>query len=308
MSYDSKKRFETLCRDSYFTRVDETHPLELWIGVDSGGHKALRFLGEFNPVSLSGTKSIEVKQFYSGSQKCIQFALIDPESAELFYKFCDDIIESSRENANQQGGYHFLTYRFSRWKRMFITKSDILSEEQIMGLIGELYFLLAFMIPHYGQHKAIEAWSAPDPTVKDFSIDNTWYEIKAIGSRSPTVKINSLQQLDFSEPGNLVVLRLEKMSASFLGNNLNQLTLKISQMLESPDDVDVFQTKLNLAGYGYNDKYNDYVYDIKDMTLYQVDNSFPALRAHDMEPAVQNVQYDLLLDQISPFIKPQEKK
>jgi hypothetical protein len=303
MNYNSKNQFEQLAIKSYFRRVDETHPLNLWLGVDSDGHKALRFLGEFSPVTLSGTKSIGVKQFLVQGSKCIQFSLIDPESSELFYKFCDDIIDSSRQEANQQGGYHFVTHRFARWKKMFITKSDILPEESIMGLIGELYFLLSYMIPTYGQHKAVEAWSAPDPTIKDFSIDKTWFEIKTVGAKSSVVKISSLQQLESKDPGNLVIFRLEKMSPSFYGTNLNEIVVKINKVLESPEDCDLFQTKLLLAKYTYNEKYDEYVYDIKASTVYSVDQNFPALRSEGLQTAVQNVQYELLIDQLEKYIK-----
>lgn len=302
MNYDSKNEFEQLAIKSYFRRVDETHPLDLWLGIDSDGHKALRFLGEFNPVILAGTKSIKIKQFLVESNKCVQFSLMDPESSELFYKFCDDIIDSSRQEANQQDSYRFITHRFARWKKMFVTKLDILSEESIMGLIGELYFLLSYMIPTYGQHKAIEAWSAPDPTVKDFSIDKTWFEIKTIGSKSSVVKISSLQQLESKHHGNLVIFRFEKMSPSFCGTNLNEIVVKINKILESPEDCDFFQTKLLLAKYTYNEKYNEYVYDIKESTFYSVDDKFPALRSEGLQTAIQNVQYELLIDQLKKYI------
>lgn len=303
MKYDSKNQFEQLAIKSYFRRVDETHPLNLWLGVDSDGFKALRFLGDFNPVTLVGTKSIGVKQFHVEGSKCIQFSLNDPESSELFYKFCDDIIDSSRQEANQRDGYYFITHRFARWKKMFVTKSDILPEESIMGLIGELYFLLSYMIPTYGQHRAIEAWSAPDPAIKDFSIDKTWFEIKTVGSKSSVVKISSLQQLESKDLGNLVIFRFEKMSPSFYGTNLNEIVIKINEILESPEDCDLFQTKLLLAKYTYNVKYDEYVYDIKESTVYSVDDEFPALRGEGLQTAIQNVQYELLIDQLEKHIK-----
>jgi len=252
---------------------------------------------------MVGTKSITIKQFLVDDKKCIQFSLADPESAELFYKFVDDLIDSSRIGANQLGGYHFVTYRFARWKKMFITKTDVLPEESIMGLIGELYFLLSYMIPTYGQHKAVESWSAPDPSIKDFSVDNTWFEIKTVGAKSAVVKINSLQQLDSTNVGNLVVFRLEKMSPSFYGEKLNDIVLKISKTIESPEDDDLFHTKLLLAGYTYNEKYDEYVYNIKEMTVYCVDEKFPVLRSDTLKSAVQNVQYDLLIDQLEKYIK-----
>ncbi len=308
MSYDAKREFERLSRKSYFMRVDETHPLDLWLGIDDSGRKALRFIGEFLPVALKGTKSIEVKQFIVSQGKCVQFSLTEPELAELFYRFCDDLIDSSRNETNQASGYHFVIYRFAKWEKMFVTKSDILAEESIMGLLGELYFLLTYMIPAYGQHKAVGSWSAPDPTIKDFSVDDTWFEVKAAGARSSTVKISSLQQLDFEKPGNLVIVRLEKMAPSFSGSTLNEFVLRLIKILDSPDDCDAFKRKILLSGYAYNEKYNDYVYEIKDMTIYEVDDNFPALRSKSLGNAIQNVEYDLSIGQIEKYIKKTEKK
>jgi hypothetical protein len=301
--YNAKTKFEEMSKESYFIRVDETHPLNLWIGVDKSGQKAIRFVGTFAPTKLSGTSSIQIKQFVLGDQKCIQFSLSDPESADLYYKFCDDLIDSSRDGANQSGGYNFVVTRFSRWKKMFVTKKDILPETSIMGLVGELYFLFSFMMPKYGQQKSISSWSASDPTVKDFSIDNTWYEVKTTGTRSQTVKISSIQQLEFSSPGNLVIIRLEKMAESYQGKTLNNMVLSLINSISSPDDCEQLQTKLNLRGYTYNEKYDQYVYEVSKMTQYFVDDGFPSLHSKDLNEAITNAEYELLIEKIKPYIE-----
>ena len=77
---------------------------------------------------------------------------------------------------------------------MFSQKKELISDEQIKGLIGELLFLTDNMIPNYGETRAIQAWSGQEMTRKDFSIDDTWVEVKTIDFGKPTVVISSLEQ------------------------------------------------------------------------------------------------------------------
>ena len=64
---------------------------------------------------------------------------------------------------------------------MFINaKRDLLSEFQILGLMGEILFLREFLIPKYGEKMALLGWSGQELTHKDFSYANEWYEIKTI--------------------------------------------------------------------------------------------------------------------------------
>lgn len=300
-NYNSKHAFERLFKESYFTRVDSEHPLDLWLGVDAQGRKALRFTGEFTPAKVNGTHAVEVRQFVLGQGKCIQFSLAEPDSADLFYTFCNDLIDSSRTNANQAGGYHFVTTRFSRWKHMFVAKRDILSEKEIMGLLGELYFLTNHLSQKYGQTRAINSWSASDPTLKDFSIDGLWYEVKTTGPKSKTVHIGSLQQLEFDSPGRLIAIRMEKMSGEYGGLSLNSMVTSFLKSLSHQEDCERFEVDLNLRGYVYNEKYDDYVYAIRDMMVYKVDESFPRLKKENLTDAISDAEYELVLEKLESF-------
>lgn len=299
--YDARGVFSKLSRQAYFVRVDETHPLNLHLGMDSEGKKALRFLGEFNPVKITGTKTVQVKQMMVDGKKCIQFSLIEPDSADLFYTFCNDLIDSSRIGANQAGGYHFVITRFAKWKHMFVTKRDILSEQEIMGLLGELHFLMNYMIPKYGTVKAVASWSASDPTVKDFSLNDTWFEVKTTGPKSATVRIGSLQQLSFTSPGTLVVVRLEKMSKEYQGISLNSMIRGLLSIIESPEECEELETKLYLRKYVYDERYDDFVFEVSDTLGFTVGEGFPSLRLENVNEAIVNAEYDLAIDKLEPF-------
>ena len=300
--YDSKACFNKLFKNSYFLRADSSHPLELLLGVDKEGRKAIRFVGDFKTVKVTGTKAIAVKHFQLNDRNCIQFSLIDPQTADPFYKFIDDLVGSSRKLSKQENGYSFVINRYSRWKRMFVPAKEILSENNIMGLIGELYFLFSVMIQKYGELKAIESWSASDPTVKDFSIDNTWYEIKTTGPKSKTVHINSVEQLQSTTSGALIVIRLEKMANTYKGLTLNLMVKSLMDKIVSPEVLETLQIKLEERGYVYNEKYDDYVYECKELSCFSVDDSFPVLKKEELDEAIAEAEYDLLIEKLKRFI------
>ena len=300
--YDSKALFNRVFKNSHFLRADANLPLELLLGVDKEGRKAIRFVGDFEPVKVTGTKAIAVKHFQNNGHNCIQFSLLDPETADPFYKFIDDLVDATRKLSNQNEGYSFVIKRFSRWKRMFVPRKEILSENNIMGLIGELYFLLSYMIPKYGEQKAIESWSASDPTVKDFSIDDTWYEIKTTGPKAKTIHINSVEQLEFANAGSLILVRLEKMANAYQGLTLNLMVKTLMDKIVSPEVLENLQLKLEQRGYVINEKYDDYVYECKEMTRYFVDHNFPVIKKENLDEAISEAEYDLLLEKLKKYI------
>ncbi len=65
---------------------------------------------------------------------------------------------------------------------MFSAPKKMLSESEIMGLMGELLFLRDFLFEKYGKGEALKSWSGQELTHKDFSYNNKWYEVKAIHS------------------------------------------------------------------------------------------------------------------------------
>lgn len=302
--YDAKSHFSKLVKNQYFSRVDSEHPLELYLGVDKEGRKALRFFGTFAPSKVTSTKAIAVKHFSSDGRNCIQFSLVDSEVSDPFYKFIDDLVDSSRrlKNSLDAERYRFVILRYTRWKKMFVPAREILPESQIIGLLGELYFLLSVLLPKYGEEKAICSWSASEPTLKDFSIDGTWYEIKTAGSKAQTVHINSIQQLEFDHPGKLIVIRLEKMAGTFSGLTLNSLVQSLLSKIISPELVDDFQTKLAKRGYAINKNYDDFVYEIKEMKAYLVDKAFPKIKIETMDDAIVNAEYDLSIEKLKNYI------
>lgn len=285
----------------YFKRIDEEHPLDWFIGLDQHGRRTLKLRGGFAPKKIKGSSSIEITQFTSKEFNTIQFTLLHSDMSGLFYNFCTDMIESSR-SINVEHGYDFSVNRFNLWKKMFVgTTKKLLTEPEIMGLIGELLFLKNHMFKKHTKQVAILGWSGVDNTHKDFSYDDEWYEIKTTYSNSLSVKISSLEQLDSKQYGTLVVYQIEKMSEAYFGIKLNQLVFDIRSLLDNIQDLEMFDSKLESVGYEYNDYYDVYSYALKMQKFYGVNDQFPRLKKSDVSSSIIKVQYEILLIELADF-------
>lgn len=297
------EQFEGFKRPGFFSRVDATHILELHIGLDEKGRKAIELRAAFTPVKVTGTSAIDVNQYRKDEYNTIRFSLKDDEMSGLFYKFCDDIIEQTRELKDIRDGYRAVTARFFQWKKMFVlSRNTFLTEPEIMGLIGEILFLKNILSKEIGLSEALKSWSGQELTHKDFSCDNRWYEVKTINRGNPNVRISSLEQLDSEKEGELIVFSMEKMSAAYNGVTLNKLILETRQMFLSREESDDFLAKVALQGYEYNNYYDDFVFEISNVMRYAVRKGFPKLTSANVPEAIAKASYDISLSEIQSFI------
>ena len=297
-----KERFDTFTVPEYYSRVDTDHILELYIGLDEKGRKSIELRSAFNPRKVKGTSAIEVNQYDNQKYKTIRFSLTDEEISGLFYTFCDDLIEQTRDLTDKKGGYNAIVVRFHQWKKMFVSsKKDFLNESQIMGLIGELLFLRDQLSKRIGLPEAQRSWSGQELTHKDFSYGDTWSEVKTIRRSSQAVHISSLEQLDSEHDGELAVYALEKMSTEYNGITLNKLIVDIRNRFSDSDDRDLFMSKVALQGYEYHNYYDDFVFELIYSKNFRVSEDFPKLIPGDVPEAVLKATYDIDLNKIAEF-------
>ena len=299
---DSRELFAKFTNANYFSRVDTDHILELHIGLDDKGRKAIELRASFTPRKVTGTSAIEVNQYKRADYNTIRFSLCDDDISGLFYKFCDDLIEQTRTVKDKSEGYTAIVSRFFQWKKMFVSsKKRFLTEPEIMGLIGEILFLRGNLAERIGLSEALRSWSGQELTKKDFSYGDAWFEAKAISRGSQNVRISSLEQLDSDNKGELVVHALEKMSTAYNGITLNKIIVETKNMFSADEDRDLFWSKVALQGYEYNNYYDDYVYEVSSFTRYAVDESFPKLTHRSLPKAICKAIYDISLVDIANF-------
>lgn len=297
---DVRKKFESVISNSQYVRVSDTHPLELYIGKNEQGYPTLRYNGYFKPVKIVGNSMLEIKQVKTSTYYSLLFCFNSFENQSLFYNFCADIIAQT-ELYDGKDGYAEIVNRYTQWKKMFYSSSKTLNENEILGLIGELLFLRDFAIPKYGITKGLIGWSGPEPTHKDFSFDNLWYEIKTINSNKNSINISSIEQLDSDRDGNLIVYSLEKMSPSFQGIKLNALVNELLSIMTLDADRDLFLTKLKQVGYAYSEVYDNYVFNYICKDRYVVSGDFPRIKSENLPVGIGKVQYEIFISQIVKY-------
>lgn len=285
----------------YFTRIGDNRDINLYIGKDENAHYSIDFRGTFHPVKIVGSKVIEVSQFAIDETQFLRFSLLNSDLLECFSLFCYDLIKSTLGIVDDETAYKQLQTRYLSWKRMFKPNRGLLTESEIMGLIGELLYMRDYMIPIHGVDAALESWTGPEKTHKDFSLNDTWYEIKTISSGKESVRISSLEQLDSDIVGYLVVYSLERMSPSFNGVRLNELVAQIMDLIPIAIQRDLLLAKLELYGYDLSPEYDNYVYAVSDCVSYKVHDNFPRLVRKDIPVSVSRIQYEIILSEIEDY-------
>lgn len=295
-----KNKLALVLNNSEYVRVSDNHPLELYLGKNEKGKPTLRYNGSFQPVKMLGNGLLEIKQVKTTEYNSLLFSFNSDENLSLFCNFCEDVI-SQTENYSGDNGYVELVNRYNQWKKMFYGASKLLNENEILGLIGELTFLKDCAVNKYGTTTALNGWSGPEPTHKDFSYGNDWFEIKTINSFRNSVNISSIEQLDSENDGHLVIYRMEKMSPSFNGITLNKIVEEIMFLLKLDTDKDIFFEKLQQVSYAYNEAYDNYVYNFISVDNYIVRDDFPRLKAACLPTGIAKVQYEVLTTLIAKF-------
>lgn len=302
MIIDYSKRFSTIVEPGAFVLLDASHQVEFYIGLDEIGRKTLVARSKTNPGNIKSTSAIEVTVGQLKNKTwSLGFHLIPNSMSGLFYKFCDDIVESCRDNSVVIDEMSFIVKRFDSWKKLFFNmKRELLSENEIMGLIGEIVFMQNDLKNNYDTENALNAWSGYDKTHKDFSIEKLWYEIKTTKSNSLTIKISSVEQLDSDLDGFLVLFEMEKMSQEFNGYSLNNVIRAFINELNE-NLVDLFLEKLRACGYTYDDNYDKYVYRIVSKKVYLVNDDFPRITKENLPNSIVKIEYEILKHNISCF-------
>ena len=92
------------------------------------------------------------------------------------------------------------------------------------------------------------------------------------------------------------------MVAHYRGISLNKLVLEVANLFDTLEDRDLFYSKVSLQGYEYNDYYDEYVFEKKDIVHYQVNDQFPKLTPKGLPHGIIKASYEIALSDISEFI------
>lgn len=300
-----KEKFEECKETKSFIRINAEHPIDTYVGYNERGYKTLAIVAYGEIEEIESTKLIEAKilKRTADDRLSLSFSLLDDMMSDIFYQFCDDIVQKTVNLSNKINSISFIIERWKKWIQMFKNPhSTIMSENEIRGLLGELVFLKEIMIKKYGISKSLESWIGSSMSHKDFEIDDMWYELKAIRENAITVEISSIEQLESKLYGELVLVKLEPSNLAITNPiSLNDYIKSIEKMLEDKNQMDLFYKKLEERNYFYTEEYDEYVYANKGIEKYKVIEGFPRINNNELKDGIVRVSYQIYINKMKDF-------
>jgi hypothetical protein len=237
-----------------------------------------------------------------GPTFCIR--LKDHSQIGLFEVLCRDVVASAEAAEEELDALNRAVGRTSRWHHLLRGgHSNLLSEEEQRGLIGELIVLdrLAEVI---GSRAAIMGWKGPSGAPKDFELRGHCIEVKTRRTAAqPFIQIsNEFQLADVAHHRLwLTVLAVERVADPF-GEPLNALVSRVGKKYQSDDAMMAMDWELNLAATGYRDEddYSAFRWVSDQPTWLEVAGDFPRITT-PLPGGVSNVKYALALEVCSAF-------
>jgi hypothetical protein len=297
---DIRKVFESSTTESY-SRFDDSHSFDIYLGSDTKGRKSLAIILDAEREKISSSTTISIEYFKRSDGKVMLcFGLEDDSLTELFCKFCEDIIESTRDG-KPEDGFSPIVERWNTWVRFFTKTAPPLSESEIVGLIGEILFLQNEMIERYGIDQALEAFIGVDKAHKDFEIDNTWYEVKTIHNGAKSIKISSLEQLESNKAGSLEVVTLDQGTLGTKDSiTLNSVVTNFKEKLSRKQTLE-FDDKMRRANYMFDERYDDFIFILVRIDQYTVKDGFPKIMRTNLPSGISKVSYEIDLSSIENY-------
>lgn len=306
-------RVEELWRDvaaegtksGVFRRVDDTHPLDLYAGIDVEGRHVLMLVSHQPPPAIPPPGAVEVLCNQRGDRDwAVIFRLGRPDLDELFGRLCQDLVDMSR-SATRDHGADVLLGRLNRWRKLLeLGHRKTLSDRELRGLVGELWFLDSVGIPRMGIDAGVSGWNGPLGAPQDFLIDGQLVEVKTIPPGVHGVNISCVEQLDGGgAPLFLVVVQLAPSDGAHPDAfTLSALVGRLRTTVEaSAGATNEFALRLAEAGYTDAEEYSRTWFRVTGCRYYCVRDDFPRIVRDGLAAGIAAVSYEIDLQQCSPF-------
>lgn len=250
--------------------------------------KLKNLVGSFRPVSGGSAFVLGLKE---------------RSQVEIFETLCRDVVAAGETGENGDEALSRALQRTRRWHHLLRGgRSGGLTVEEQRGLVGELAFLRE-LVSALGPETAIEAWTGPTGSAKDFEIIGTCVEVKARRvAAKPFVTISSEDQLADVE-GSRLCLRVINVASAVLpeGQSLHDHVRMTANLFEEEGSAfEAWEEALYSTGYDPENDYDDRRWLLGAATDYEVEEGFPRISA-PLAPGVENVRYSISLDTCGPF-------
>ena len=263
-----------------------------------------KYINEIKDIHIP--KGLIIKIWKSGQEKegFISCTLEASESDvnDVFTIVLQDVIEAVIKEKSEEGYLRVLKERIDKWVDFFKKfKQTIMSKSAVIGLLGELNFILEMY--RRGCSDVDLIWNGPRMAEQDFQADNIAVEIKTTTANAINkITISSLEQLDSRNKERLFLCCFRIRENDSSGLTLPMMIENVKKII--PDSrKSLFEAKLICLGYSdeSKDKYNK-KYSFCETKVYDVNNEFPKIIRRNIDDKVENVVYSINLKSCDKFV------
>lgn len=291
-------------------RISSACICELYIGVSKENKRCLILALPANKhLDFKGIQKENLSIEYFLEKNLIVLQLIDNDYFDLF----DDLILSlyhGIKGISQVDEYsnHFIE-AFYRWSEFFEDKkSDLLSEDAIKGLMGELLVLKSLITdPNRTEINFIlNSWKGPYDKGNDFELETKNLEVKAKSPSGIDVRISSEFQLEVSTGKGLELIVVSLLSDFTVGISIRELIFEIKKLVqESSGENSILWKALsqkNITAKNVS-QYDKYKFKPIDSISYNcASDDFPKLNRSNIPDGISGLKYNLRTNLLTPFI------
>ena len=283
---------------------------ELYLGVSKDGKRCLLLaLPDNKHLDFKGVQKENLSIEYFREKNLIVLQLTDSDFNDLF----DDLILSLYHGIKSishvdEYSNHFIQ-AFYRWSEFFEDKkSDLLSEEAIKGIMGELLVLkLLITAPDRPEiNSLLKAWTGLYDKGNDFELDGKNLEVKSKSPSGIDVKISSEFQLEVSLGKGLELFVVSLESDFNVGIHIRDLIFEIKKLVQefSGDNTILWkalsQKNITSKNVGQYDRYR--FKPVNWVSYNCAAENFPKLSRSNIPEEISGLKYTMRTTLLTSFI------
>jgi hypothetical protein len=285
---------------------------EFYYGIDSKGLYFFTYRGQFkHPHNVISTQLLQIELITENPNTTqLRISLKDNEFSSIFIKLIYLVIgevEALEPTTSDQDKFYVVLTVLNDWKELFRSaKNDKLSENRIIGLLGELMFLQYISDNTNPQSIAVETWQGPHGNDEDFSLNGSVYEVKSSkSSQNNLIKINSLRQINSENVPTFLIHQSFSVTVNDGPNSVSLYNIvndMYSKVKFDHSKLAELEYKLFKSGYIHDVKYTEPTYALDASSYYLVGPDFPLIYSDLVDPRISRVRYTLDLDRCKEFL------
>lgn len=275
-----------------------------FVSLNASLQRTLLIQTKIKPPQYTKFDSVQVGSNQTeGGDWFLTFELQDSNHKQEFTQLCLDMLEGTFGISDEEQTHVVMNKAYSDWLD-FYKSSRKMSLEAARGLFGELWFLKTYGFMEYGEPQAILSWVGPLGAAQDFVFqDFKAFEIKTQQPSSDSLKISSVNQLEYDGQLFLVKYRISNSKSPKFGYSLSGLIEVIKSELDGTPQVAEFAKKISMLGLDFQDpSATEMYFNIDEPKFYEASQSgFPRLASKDIPEGVRRTTYEIHVPSLLPF-------